>query len=121
MKMLRDAFIAVVITSMISLLLTGCASLSGGHTQSASGRLGSRQLSATVTGVRDFSLRTDPPKNSGVVTFDAHRLVFEGDSVLLDGEEVTKLASESGKIDIHYKKGVLTIDDGVRRVRITRL
>ena len=121
MRALRNAFIAVVIVSMISLLLTGCALQPGGHTQSASGQLGSRQLSATVTDVRDFSLSTDPPKNSGIVTFDTHRLTFEGDLVLLDGEEVTKLTPKSGKVDVHYKKGVLTIDDGIRRVRITRL
>ena len=121
MRMLRDAFGVVVVILTISLLLTGCALQPGGHRQSASGQLGSRQLSVTVINVRDFSLRTDPPKNSGIVIFDRHELVFEGDSVLLDGEEVTKLASKSGKVDVHYKKGVLTIDDGVRRVRITRL
>jgi len=121
MRMLRNAFGVVVVILTISLLLTGCALQPGGHTQSASGQLGSRQLSATVTGARDFSLRADPATNSGIVEFDTHRLVFEGDLVLLDGEEVTKLASKSEKVDVHYKKGVLTIDDGVRRVRITRL
>jgi hypothetical protein len=120
MRILRDRFMAVVII-LISFLFTGCVLLPGGYAQSVSGHLGSRRLSATVAGARDLSLRTDPRRNSGIVAFDRHELVFEGDSVLLDGEQVTKLAPKSKEVNVRYKNGVLTIDDGVSRVEITKL
>ncbi len=122
MRIPKGAFgVVVIISSMISSLLAGCALHPGDRTQSATGYLDSRQLSATVTNVRDFSLIADPSRNSGIVAFDTHKLVFEGDLVLLDGEKVMELAPASKTVDVLYKKGVLTVDDGVRQVKITRL
>ncbi|MEN6578428.1 MAG: hypothetical protein ABFD90_18935 [Phycisphaerales bacterium] len=144
MRSSRAVGIAFVVVAAVLPLLAGCtirrdsageqtdkkgpsstAALSGTVTQegarTARGQMGTRELSATATGARVFSLEVNPLTNSGVVVLNKHKLVVEGDSVLLHGKEVVKLSPQSKKVEITYKSGRVTISDGVNPAQSLRL
>ena len=83
--------------------------------------MGTRELSATAVGAGEFSLEVDPLTNSGVVVLNRHKLVVEGDSVLLRGKEIMKLSPQSKKVEITYQHGRVTISDGLGPAKSLRL
>ncbi|HSW01355.1 MAG TPA: hypothetical protein VLI39_14370 [Sedimentisphaerales bacterium] len=111
--------VALIVLVAVLSLFVGCA-VSGGS-RSASGQMGTRELSATVTGAGEFSLEVNPTTNSGIVIVHRHKVVVEGDSVLLDGERIMTLAPQSKKVDVTYKGGRLTVSDGVGSAHSQRL
>lgn len=90
-------------------------------TFSASAQMETRQITLNITGTNEFSLQAGPTANSGTVVMGDHKLVIEGDSVLYRGKEVMKLAPESRNVDIAYKDGQATINDGVGPAQSIRL
>jgi len=144
MRSSRAAGIALVVVAAVLPLLAGCAirrdsadgqtdktgpsstaALSGSVMQegarTARGQMGTRELLATATGARVFSLEVNPLTDSGIVVINKHKIVVEGDSVLLHDKEVMKLSPESKKVEIAYKSGRVTISDGVNPAQTFRL
>jgi len=144
MRSSRAAGIALVVVAAVLPLLAGCtvqrdaageqtdkrepsstAALSGSVVQegarTARGQMGTRELWATATGTRVFSLEVNPLTHSGIVVIDKHKIVVEGDSVLLHDEEVMRLSPDSKKVEVAYKSGRVTISDGVNPAQSFRL
>jgi len=117
--MVKLGGIALVVLAAALSLLGGCTVMN--TTRSASGDMGSRELSATATGTRVLSLEVDPTTNRGIVVLDSHKVVVEGDSVLVDGKQVMTLAPQSQKVEITYKSGRVTISDGIGPAQNLRL
>lgn len=117
MQRFRSAVaVSITVVCIAALLLTGCAiAPRGDGTQSASGQMGSRELSATAVGARDFSLEVNSLTDSGTVVINRHKVVVQGDSVLFDGKPVMKLAPGARKVEVAYEKGRFTISDGTNR------
>lgn len=104
---------------------TSTAALSGSvvqeGTRTARGQMGTRELWATATGTRVFSLEVNPLTHSGIVVINEHKIVVEGDSVLLHDEEVMRLSPDSKKVEVAYESGRVTISDGVNPAQSFRL
>lgn len=111
MRAFVNAVIVPVVLAVVLSLLAGCAA-AGGY-QSASGQMGTRELSVTAAGTREMSLEVNPTTNSGIVVVGNHKIIVEGDSVLLDGRQVMTLSPESKRVDVTCAGGRLTISDGV--------
>ncbi|MBP7052505.1 MAG: hypothetical protein KBE65_15945 [Phycisphaerae bacterium] len=114
----RVAGIALAV-AVVGSLIAGCATEGGTH--SLSTQIGTRALSLTATGSGEFSLDVNPPSDHGVVMLNKHKIVIQGDSVLLHGKEVMKLAPESKRVDIAYEAGRVTISDGINPARTLHL
>lgn len=119
MRKLRILAAVLVVIAAIYLLVSRWPTPD--RTFSATAQMETRQISLNVTGASEFSLQAGPTANSGIVVVNDRKLIIEGDSVLYRGKEVMKLAPESRNVDIAYKDGQATINDGVEPAQSIRL
>ncbi len=113
--------VAIVLVVIAAIYVVASRWPTADCTFSASAQMETRQISLNITGTNEFSLQAGPNTNSGVVVVDGHKLVIEGDSVFYHDKEVMKLAPESRNVDIVYKDGQVTINDGVGPAQSLRL
>jgi len=119
MRMFAKAVVALIVLVAVLSLFVGCAA--SGGSRSARGQMGTRELSATVTGAGELSLEVNLLTNSGIVIVNKHKVVVEGNSVLLDGERIMTLSPQSKKVEVTYKGGRLTVSDGAGSAHNQRL
>lgn len=112
MRMFAKAVVALIVLVAVLSLFVGCAA--SGGSRSARGQMGTRELSATVTGAGELSVEVNPLTNSGIVIVNKHK-------VLLDGERIMTLSPQSKKVEVTYKGGRLTVSDGAGSAHNQRL
>jgi ABC-type phosphate transport system substrate-binding protein len=110
--MFAKAVVALIVLVAVLSLFVGCAA--SGGSRSARGQMGTRELSATVTGAGELSVEVNPLTNSGIVIVNKHK-------VLLDGERIMTLSPQSKKVEVTYKGGRLTVSDGAGSAHNQRL
>ena len=92
-----------VLTAMVA-VIAGCGPKNVGRSI-LSTKIGDREIKASLDGGGFISSQGD----AAAISFGGGKLIFEKDSVQLDGKVLGKLPKEAKKVEVDYTAGKLTI------------
>jgi hypothetical protein len=99
----RPTFV-LVFGCLLAGLLSSCTHQSAVHS-SLSTTIGGREVKASTDAPASISQQN----GAAVLSFQGHKLIVERERVLLDANEIGKVASDSKKVDVFYTEGKLTV------------